>query len=145
MIAGKGLPGEGDGNPLQYFVWRTPWTEEPGGHSPCSCKEPGTTEPLNSPACRVVLVVTNQCRRPGFHPLVRKIPWRRKWQLAPVFLPGKTPWTEESGGPQSMGSRGVRRDTTRPSETCLYLTVSHSFLCWEFPKFSAFYVYISES
>ena len=31
MIAGKGLPGEGNGNPLQYFVRRTPWTEEPGG------------------------------------------------------------------------------------------------------------------
>ena len=24
-------PGEGNGNPLQYFCWRIPWTEEPGG------------------------------------------------------------------------------------------------------------------
>ena len=24
-----------------------------------------------------------------FHPWVRKIPWSRKWQPAPVFLPGK--------------------------------------------------------
>ena len=24
-------PGEGIGNPLQYFAWRIPWTEEPGG------------------------------------------------------------------------------------------------------------------
>ena len=24
-------PGEGNGNPLQYFAWRIPWTEEPGG------------------------------------------------------------------------------------------------------------------
>ena len=31
-----------------------------------------------------------QCRRPGFHPWVRKIPWRRKWQPTPVFLPGKS-------------------------------------------------------
>ena len=30
-----------------------------------------------------------QCRRPGFDPWVRKIPWRRKWQPTPVFLPGK--------------------------------------------------------
>ena len=22
--------GEGNGNPLQYFAWRIPWTEEPG-------------------------------------------------------------------------------------------------------------------
>ena len=23
--------GEGNGSPLQYFAWRIPWTEEPGG------------------------------------------------------------------------------------------------------------------
>ena len=27
------------------------------------------------------------CRRPGFHPWVRNIPWRREWQPTPVFLP----------------------------------------------------------
>ena len=35
---------------------------------------------------------TCPCRRRkrcGFDPWVRKIPWSRKWQLAPVFLPGK--------------------------------------------------------
>ena len=34
-----------------------------------------------------------QCRRHkrrGFNPWVRKIPWRRKWQSTPVFLPGKS-------------------------------------------------------
>ena len=34
-----------------------------------------------------------QCRRTkrhGFHPRVRKIPWRRAWQLTPVFLPRKS-------------------------------------------------------
>ena len=30
-----------------------------------------------------------QCGRPRFNPWVRKIPWRRKWQPTPVFLPGK--------------------------------------------------------
>ena len=29
-----------------------------------------------------------QCRRPGFDPWVRKIPWRKEWQPTPVFLPG---------------------------------------------------------
>ena len=28
-------------------------------------------------------------RRRGFDPWVRKIPWRRKWQPTPVFLPGE--------------------------------------------------------
>ena len=34
-----------------------------------------------------------QCRRHrrlGFDPWVRKVPWRRKWQLTPVILPGKS-------------------------------------------------------
>ena len=31
-IPGSGRsPGEGNGNPLQCFAWRIPWTEEPGG------------------------------------------------------------------------------------------------------------------
>ena len=30
--------------------------------------------------------VKRQCRRPGFDPWVRKIPWNRKWQPIPVFL-----------------------------------------------------------
>ena len=43
-----------------------------------------------------------RCRRPGFNPWVRKIPWRREWQPTPVFLPeefhghrclvGYSPW-----------------------------------------------------
>ena len=27
-------PGGGHGNPLQYFAWRIPWTEEPGELQP---------------------------------------------------------------------------------------------------------------
>ena len=33
---------------------------------------------------------TCQCRRCRFDPWFGKIPWRRKWQLTPVFLPGKS-------------------------------------------------------
>ena len=28
-------------------------------------------------------------KRHGFHPWVRKIPWRRVWQPTPLFLPGE--------------------------------------------------------
>ena len=31
-----------------------------------------------------------QCKRHGFDPWVRKMPWRRKWQPTPVFLPGES-------------------------------------------------------
>ena len=40
---------------------------------------------------------TCQSRKHGFDPWVGKIPWRRKWQPTPVFLPGKPPRTEEPG------------------------------------------------
>ena len=33
---------------------------------------------------------TGKCRRPGFDPSVRKIPWRRERLSTPVFLPGKS-------------------------------------------------------
>ena len=36
------------------------------------------------------MVVCLQCRRSWFNPWVGKIPWRRKWQPTPVFLPGKS-------------------------------------------------------
>ena len=46
-----------------------------------------------------------QCRRHRFNSCVRKIPWRRKGQPTPVFLPGKIPWTEDPGRLQSMESQ----------------------------------------
>jgi len=57
------------------------------------------------PACQ-----SRRCRRRGFDLWVRNIPWRRKWQLTPVFIAWRIPWIEESGGIQSMGSQRVRLD-----------------------------------
>ena len=42
-----------------------------------------------------------QCRKCGFDPWVRKIPWRRKWQPGNI-LAWEIPWTEEPGGLQFM-------------------------------------------
>jgi len=50
-----------------------------------------------------------QCKRHGFDPWVGKIPWGRKWQPTPIFLPVKSQ-TEELGGLQSTGSWKVRHD-----------------------------------
>ena len=44
-------------------------------------------------------------------------PWRRAWQPTPVFLPGKSPRTEETGGLKSMGSQRVRHDLTKQLST----------------------------
>ena len=54
-----------------------------------------------------------QCGRPGFDPWVGRIPWRRKWHLTPVFLPG------EFCGQRSLAgySPGGRRESrTRLSD-----------------------------
>ena len=56
------------------------------------------------------LVKNLQCGRPGFDPWVGKIPCRRAWQPTPVFLPGESPWTEEPGWLQPMGSQRVGHD-----------------------------------
>ena len=48
-------------------------------------------------------------RRCGFSPWVGKIPWRRKWQLTPVFLPGES-HGQRACGLQSIGSQKVRHD-----------------------------------
>ena len=45
----------------------------------------------------------------GFNPWVRKIPWRRKWQSAPIFLPGKLHGQRSLEGFSPRGHR-VRHD-----------------------------------
>ena len=57
------------------------------------------------PACQC-----GRCRRGRFDPWIRKIPCRRTWQCTPVFLPGESPWTEEAGGVQPIGSHRVGHD-----------------------------------
>ena len=49
-------------------------------------------------------------RRWGIDPWIGKIPGRRKWQPTPGILARNTPWREEPGGLQSMGSQRVGPD-----------------------------------
>ena len=69
--------------------WTASWT------SRCIiCVPPGLSESshlyLGLPRWPSGKESTCQCRRRGFYPWVGKIPWRRKWQPTPVFLPGKS-------------------------------------------------------
>ena len=61
-----------------------------------------------------------KCRKPGFSLWVGKIPWRRKWQPTPVFLPGK------SHGRKSLVSyspRGRKKlDTTEKLSFFLFIS-----------------------
>ena len=81
------------------LAWRIPGTREPGGlpsmgshrvrhnWSDLAAAAAGDSDGKES---------TYQCRKPGFYPWVRKIPWRREWQPTLLFLPG------ESHGQRSM-------------------------------------------
>ena len=74
-----------------------------------------------------------QCWRCGLGPWVRKIPWRRKWQPTPVFLPREIPWIEEPGGLQFTGSQrswtwlGVPCGQARDKQQCSQKT---NLCCW---------------
>ena len=49
---------------------------------------------------------TCQCRRHRFDPWVGKIPWRRKWQPTPVFLPGESHGQRSLVGYSPWGCKG---------------------------------------
>jgi len=51
---------------------------------------------------------TPQCRRCRFHAWVEKVPWRRKWQLTPVFLPGKSHGHRSLAGYIPWGHKRLR-------------------------------------
>ena len=51
------------------------------------------------------------CRRPRFDPWVGKIPWRRKWQPTPVFLPGESHGRRSLVGYSPWGRKEL--DTTQ--------------------------------
>ena len=54
------------------------------------------------------------CRRPGFDSWVQKIPWRRKWQPTPVFLPGKSHGLKSLVGSVRGFARAGRDLATKP-------------------------------
>ena len=58
-----------------------------------------------------------RCGRPGLDPWIRKIPWRRKWQPTPVFLPG------ESHGQRSLV--GCRSWSCKELDTMEQLTLPY--------------------
>ena len=62
---------------------------------------------------------TCQCRRLGFDPLIRKIPWRRKCQPTPVFLLGK------ARGQRSL----VGYSQTRRVRCDLVTEQQHTYIC----------------
>ena len=56
------------------------------------------------------LAVNAGNKRCGFSPWVGEIPWRRKQQLTPVFLPGKSHGQRSMVSYSPWGSKRVRHD-----------------------------------
>ena len=57
-----------------------------------------------------------QSRRHEFDPWVRKIPWRRKWQPTPIFLPGESRRQRSLAGFWGLQSMGSQRVISRPRD-----------------------------
>ena len=78
-----------------------------------------------------------QCRRQRFSSWVRKIPWRGKWQLTPVLLPGKS----MDGGAWQVTVHGVSKSWTQLSNftyTSLIPDVRFTILSMQSVALSAF-------
>ena len=41
----------------RILAWETPWTDQPGGYSPCGLKESDTTEPLNWTELNIIKII----------------------------------------------------------------------------------------
>ena len=57
-----------------------------------------------------VIVSRGRCRRCGFDPWIGKIPWKKKWQPTPVFLPGKCHGQRSLVGCSPWGHKRVRHN-----------------------------------
>ena len=87
-----------------------------------------------------------KCRRPGFIPWVRKIPWRREWLTTPVFLPGKFYGQRTLSGYSPCGHK--ESDTTEQLSLHISpLSIRSHFSFYYFPnrQETTGYVYISIS
>ena len=51
-----------------------------------------------------------------------RIPWRRKWQLTPVFLPGKSHGQRSVVGYSSWGHKETQPST---HTACFYILITH--------------------
>ena len=107
LIPGLGRsPEEGNGYPLQCS-----WGFLGGSvvkESTCHCK---------------------RCWRHGFGPWVRKIPWRRKWQPIPLFLPGKSLGQRFLAGYSPWDCKRVRHYLVNKQQQVSSLIVSVKTFC----------------
>ena len=72
-----------------------------------------------------------QCRRHrrhGFKPWVGKVPWRRKWQPTPVFLPGKFQGQRSIGRLQSIRLQRIGHNLMTKHTTYTYTKIFYLYI-----------------
>ena len=76
-----------------------------------------------------------QCRGPGFDPLVGKIPWRREWQPTSIFLPEEFHGQKSLAGYSPWGCR-IRHDWVTNTFIFIFLScTSRALLIIRIKKF----------
>ena len=70
-----------------------------------------------------------QCRRHGFDSWVGKIPWRRKWQPTPVFLPGESHGQRSLVGYSPWGCKRAGHDLATQQQKNV-LRLHHLAFLW---------------
>ena len=80
------------------------------------------------------------CKRWRFDTWIGKIPWSRKWQFTPVFLPGKSHRQRSLAGYSSWGCKesdtSERERALMPTHACMHVhththTHTHTHSIWE--------------
>ena len=69
-------------------------------------------------------------KRLGFDPWVGKIPWRRKWQSTPVFLPGESHGQKSLVGCSPWGGKELDMTEHETNESNTHTHASHSVCPW---------------
>ena len=85
-----------------------------------------------------------QCRRRGFDSWVRKIPWKRKWQPTPAFLPRKSHGQRSLAGFSPQGHKRVGSAAWEAPAVCISSVQSLSHvLLFETPWTAAHQAFLS--
>ena len=73
----------------------------------------------------MLLGTCRRYRQHGFDPWVGKIPWRRKWQPTPVFLPGKFHGQRSLAGYKPWNCKRVGHNlVTKHTHTHTHLSIT---------------------
>ena len=84
-----------------------------------------------------------RCKSLGYDPWVRKIPWRRKWQPPPIFLPGKFHGQRSLAGyslcdhkkPDMTEGLSTTWDTIGNAIVYIFIPVYHqTYMCKSVPR-----------